>query len=397
MWVFQLLFVIYILKALIYCILYSSRTIKVTLQEYMPAGKERAPFSVDILLPMYNEEKVVVKTVNNLLNIKYPGLSVIIIDDGSADNSLGIVTEHFGRHPRVKIIQQQNMGKSIALNNAMGISESDIVVCIDADTMVAPDVIDKIVPHFSDERVGAVSGYVRVGNKVNFLTALQHMEYITIQNHERKIFEPVNGILVVPGALGAFRRSAVAAVGGFSVDTLAEDCDITLRMLCSNYIIRNAGEAVSFTEAPHTPRMFLKQRVRWTVGLVQGLLKHHGKLIRHSNKTLSCIVVPYTWLYRIVLPLLVPLVDYFFFYAFFFLHQYELLHFYLSFVLLDVLMSYFILRQQREPVNFLKLVFMHRFYKHLTLATYLSICRRWFNGNLYGWGKIPRQGNVKIE
>jgi cellulose synthase/poly-beta-1,6-N-acetylglucosamine synthase-like glycosyltransferase len=346
---------------------------------------------------MYNEEKVVIKTITNLLDICYPDLSVIVIDDGSLDGSHRIVTDHFGNNPRVKIIQQGNMGKSAALNKAMSISESDIVVCIDADTLVNPNIIDKILPHFEDENVAAVSGYVKVGNRVNWLTEIQYIEYITIQNHERKLFEPINGILVVPGALGAFRRSAVLDVGGFTVDTLAEDCDISIRMLCNNYTIRNACEAISFTEAPHMTGLFLKQRVRWTVGLVQGLFKHRSLLLNHPNQALSLIVIPYTWIYRIILPLLLPLLDYFFFYTFIVLQEFDLLYFYLSIVLFDVLISYFILKQQKEPVNLIRLIFIRLFYKHLTLATYISIFKRWLNGNLFRWGTIPRQGSVKIE
>jgi len=360
-------------------------------------GRSGARLTVDIILPMYNEEKVVVKTIHNLLQICYPGLKIIVVDDGSLDNSYAVVMDHFGTDPRVKIIQQQNTGKSSALNRAMDVSESDIVVCIDADTLVNRDIIDKILPYFNDERVGAVSGYVKVGNRVNRLTEMQYIEYVTVQNYERKLFESVNGILVVPGALGAFRRSAVIDVGGFMVDTLAEDCDITIRMLCRNYVVRNASEALSFTEAPHITRLFLKQRVRWTVGLVQGLLNHFKMLLTHPNRALSMIVIPYTWLYRIILPMVLPVIDYFFFFTFVFLQQYELLNFYLSFLLLDLLITYFILREQREHANVLQLIVIRFLYKHLTLATYLYIFSKWLNGNLYGWSKIPRQGSVKIE
>lgn len=395
MFFLKLLLAIYCLKVLVYFVFLIGRKLN---KNWPGVGKEpHNMLSVDIVLPMYNEEKVVVNTIQNLLGITYPGFSIIVIDDGSTDQSYDVAKKHFGDHPRVQIIHQQNSGKSSALNRAMNSSTSDIIICIDADTLVKPDVIDKILPYFQDEKVAAVSGYVKVGNRVNSLTHMQYIEYLTIQNHERVIFERVNGILVVPGALGAFRRSAVNAVGGFTSEALAEDCDITLRMLCRNYVIRNASEAMSFTEAPDTAKMFFKQRVRWTVGLVQGLLKHAKQLAGQSNKALAYLVVPYTWLYRVILPFFIPLADYVFIYCYFILGIHESLKYYLACILIEIISSLFILIRKGERINPLMLIFLQRFYRHMTFFTYLSIFVRWINGNLYGWGKIPRQGNVKLD
>lgn len=391
----KILLALYCLKVVVYAGLLINKRIKDKTPPE-PAMKGDSP-SVDIVLPMYNEDKVIVKTINNLLNISYAKYSVIVVDDGSTDGSYGIAKANFGEHPRVKLLTQPNAGKSAALNRAMNASQSDIIICIDADTLVKPDVIDKILPYFQDEKVAAVSGSVRVGNRINQLTDMQYIEYMTIQNHERIVFEQVNGILVVPGALGAFRLAAVKAVGGFVSDALAEDCDITLRMLCKNYVIKNASEAMSFTEAPDTPRMFFKQRVRWTVGLVQGLFKHAKQLTRQSNKALAFLVIPYTWLYRIILPFFIPLADYVFIFCFFFLEQQQVFHYYLACLLTEVLITLVLLIQKGERINPLKIFVLQRFYRHLTFITYLNIFSKWISGNLYGWGKIPRQGNVKLD
>ena len=391
----QLLLAIYCLKIVVYFVLLLKRKINSHSQRTEEIPGEM--LSVDIILPMYNEETVIVNTIENLLAITYPAFSIIVIDDGSSDRSYDIANKRFGDHPRVRIIHQPNAGKSSALNRAMNASLSDIIICIDADTMVRPDVIDKILPHFRDPKVAAVSGFVNVGNRINPLTNMQHMEYLTIQNHERATFESVNGILVVPGALGAFRRAAVNEVGGFVSEALAEDCDITLRMLCRNYIIRNASEAMSFTEAPHTARMFFKQRVRWTVGLVQGLLKHSKELTGHSNKSLAYLVVPYTWFYRVILPFFIPLADYVFLYVYFFAGEHQVLWYYLACILIELISSLVILVQKGERVNPFQLIFLQRLYRHMTLFTYFSIFLRSLKGNLYGWGKIPRQGSVKLD
>jgi cellulose synthase/poly-beta-1,6-N-acetylglucosamine synthase-like glycosyltransferase len=391
----KLLLALYCLKILVYFILLLTKRIKGKLHPVSVTVGD--PVAVDIVLPMYNEDKVIVKTINNLLNIDYPNYSVIVVDDGSTDQSYAIAKASFGDHPRVKLLTQPNSGKSAALNSAMSASQSDIIICIDADTLVKPDVIDKILPYFQDEKVAAVSGAVKVGNRVNPITDMQHIEYMTIQNHERIVFDGVNGILVVPGALGAFRLDAVKAVGGFVSEALAEDCDITLRMLCKNYVIKNASEAMSFTEAPDTPRMFFKQRVRWTVGLVQGLIKHARQLSRQSNKALAFLVIPYTWIYRVILPFFTPLADYVFIFCYFFLRQEQVLHYYLACLLTEVFITLVLLIQKGERINPLKLFVLQRFYRHLTFITYLNIFSKWISGNLYGWGKIPRQGNVKLD
>ncbi|WP_298733910.1 glycosyltransferase family 2 protein [uncultured Chitinophaga sp.] len=352
---------------------------------------------MDIILPMYNEEKVVVRTVNNLLDITYKACTIIIVDDGSTDNSLSIVCSHFSGHPRIKIVHQENSGKSIALNKGVSASNSDIIVCIDADTLVKPDVLDKILPYFQDSTVAAVSGYVKVGNRTNLITCMQYIEYVTIQNFERLVFEPMNGILVVPGALGAFRRSVVIAMGGFKTDTLAEDCDITIRMLCNNYVIKNAPSAIAFTEAPDSTRMFIKQRVRWTVGMVQGLLKHGKELLTHSNKALAYLVIPYTWIFRILLPLLAPLADYYFIGGIL-AGTYGMLSYYLLFILVDAMVPAFIMVKREERAGVLKWILLQRFLlRHLTLLVFIQILMKYFRGNQKGWGKIPRTGNVELE
>lgn len=391
MLLFEILLVVYGLKVIGYIILLAGR--KTTAKTSAIKGTP----SVDIILPMYNEEKVIEKTINNLLDIAYGNLSVIVIDDGSTDQSLAVANACFGNDARVKILHQQNAGKSSALNRAMHSSQSDIVICIDADTLIRPDAIDKLLPYFQDEKVAAVSGYIKVGNRVNLYTEMQYLEYITIQDYERIVFDSFNGILVVPGALGAFRRSALMTVGGFTSEALAEDCDITLRMLCKNYIVRNAPDAIAFTEAPSTARMFFRQRVRWTVGLFQGLLKHGKRMIAHPNKALSFLILPYTWLYRLILPFFVPLVDYYFIYACLFLGRFSLAWYYLPCILAEAAISFFILLRNKEDAAPFKLIFLQRLLRHLTFITYLCLFFKWYAGNLYGWTKIPRHGNVKLD
>jgi cellulose synthase/poly-beta-1,6-N-acetylglucosamine synthase-like glycosyltransferase len=362
------------------------------------ASKERTgTLSVDIILPMYNEEKVIVKTVKSLLKIAYNNFRIIIIDDGSTDRSLESVNSCFQGHPKVKVFTQVNSGKSFALNKGINISQSDIVVCIDADTLVRPDVVDKILPYFSDETVAAVSGYLKVGNRGNLLTNVQYVEYITNENFERKVFERFNAIPIIPGAVGAFRRCVVTSVGGYTHDVLTEDSDMTLKILSRNFVIRNAPDVIGFTEAPENLKMFLRQRVRWKVGLVQVLAKYHRNLWGHPNKLLTYLIIPYKWVYSVVLPLVIPFIDYIFICDIIFLRRYSILPYYIVFILADSFICAVPLVQKKEQAFIPFLVIQRLLLRSLTLMSYLHILFDLLGGNLLEWKKILRYGSAKID
>jgi cellulose synthase/poly-beta-1,6-N-acetylglucosamine synthase-like glycosyltransferase len=357
-------------------------------------------FSVDIIVPMYNEEKVIVNTIANLLKVDHDCFNVIVVDDGSTDNGLSTIKNVYQHNPRVSIISQQNSGKAHALNRAIRHSTSDIIICIDADTMVRPDIIKQMLPYFADSRVAAVSGYVNVGNRNNIITATQYVEYITRQNYERIMFEAVNGIWVIPGAIGAFRRSVVNEVGGYCTGLLTEDNDITMKILCHDYLIKNAPGAVAYTEAPADMNMFFKQRSRWNTGLAQILVLYSKRMFQHTNKALFFLMLPYVWLYGLILPLLLPLLDYFM--VFLYIRQpgdfITWFPWYLSYVAIDIISCIWILiRSKEKPWLMLFTVFQRFFLRHLSLFVYFNMLLRFFKGNLTNWDKIVRYGSVKVE
>src|SRR6266404_1901013 len=159
---------------------------------------------VSVLIPAYNEESVIVYTINSVLESDYPKLEVIVVNDGSSDSTGELLDEQFGRNPAVRVIHQPNRGKSAALSHALAEASSGIIVTIDADTSVEPDAVSKLVRHFVNPRVGAVAGNVKVGNRISWLTRWQALEYITSQNLEKRAFDLLNCIPVVPGALSAW-------------------------------------------------------------------------------------------------------------------------------------------------------------------------------------------------
>ncbi len=164
---------------------------------------------VTVLIPAYCEETVIAKSVTSVLQSTCPIEQVIVIDDGSTDDTARVVSDNFGSDPRVRLVRQNNGGKADALNHGIRLIETPVFVAIDADTIISPDAIGLLVRHFNDDRVGAVAGNVKVGNRRNLLTRIQAIEYITAQNLDRRAFEVLNGIMVVPGSIGAWRTEAV--------------------------------------------------------------------------------------------------------------------------------------------------------------------------------------------
>ena len=267
------------------------------------------PPSVTVLIPAHNEENVIEQTVTSVLASNLPNLQVIVVNDGSADRTGELLDRSFGRDERVRIIHQVNRGKAAALNVAMSQADTEIVVTIDADTEVEPDAIRKLLRHFSDPKTGAVAGNVKVGNRSRWLTRWQALEYMTSQNMEKRAFDLLNCITVVPGALGAWRKKAIDAAGGITADTVAEDADLTIAIRRLGWRISYDEEAIAWTEAPETPGALIRQRFRWTFGTLQSFWKHSGTLFRPKCGTLGWIALPNIFIFQLALPLISPIID----------------------------------------------------------------------------------------
>ena len=267
------------------------------------------PPSVTVLIPAHNEESVIVQTVSSVLASDFPQLHIIVVNDGSTDNTGALLDANFAKYPRVRIIHQVNRGKSAALSRAMAEADTEILVTIDADTEVEPDAVGKLLRHFSDPKIGAMAGNVKVGNRSRWLTRWQALEYITSQNMEKRAFDLLNCITVVPGALGAWRKKAIEAAGGISADTVAEDADLTIAIRRLGWRIGYDEEAIAWTEAPETAGALIRQRFRWTFGTLQSFWKHRDTLFRPKYGTLGCIALPNIFLFQIVLPLVSPIID----------------------------------------------------------------------------------------
>jgi cellulose synthase/poly-beta-1,6-N-acetylglucosamine synthase-like glycosyltransferase/peptidoglycan/xylan/chitin deacetylase (PgdA/CDA1 family)/spore germination protein YaaH len=264
---------------------------------------------VSVLVPAYNEESVILDTVRSALASDYPKLEVLVIDDGSTDRTAELVRANFGHEPRVRLLLQPNRGKPAALNHGLAEALGEVAISIDADTIVDPDAIPRLVRHFADPRVGAVAGNVKVINRNRWLTRWQALEYITSQNLEKRAFDLLNCIPVVPGAAGAWRTALLRSSGGFSGDTVAEDTDLTLSIRRSGWKIQYDEDAIGRTEVPDTVEALIRQRFRWTFGTLQAVWKHRDALGKPRYGTLGWIAIPNIFLFQIVLPLVSPVID----------------------------------------------------------------------------------------
>jgi peptidoglycan-N-acetylglucosamine deacetylase len=274
-----------------------------------PADHPEYKPNVTVLIPAYNEEAAIVNTVQSALACDYPKLEILVVNDGSTDRTAELVNANFSREPRVRLISQPNHGKPSALNHGLAEASGEIIISIDGDTIVDPEAIPRLVRHFADPKVGAVAGNVKVMNRNRWLTRWQALEYITSQNLEKRAFDLLNCIPVVPGAVGAWRTELLRANHGFSGDTVAEDTDLTLTIRRNGWKILYDEDAIGRTEVPETVEALIRQRFRWTFGTMQAVWKHRDAVGKPRYGTLGWIAIPNIVMFQIILPLVSPLID----------------------------------------------------------------------------------------
>jgi cellulose synthase/poly-beta-1,6-N-acetylglucosamine synthase-like glycosyltransferase/spore germination protein YaaH/peptidoglycan/xylan/chitin deacetylase (PgdA/CDA1 family) len=379
---------------------------------WSPDGKD-APL-VSIIVPAYNEEVNAVGSVESLLNLDYPNFEIIFVDDGSMDQTYERVSQAFAGDQRVKVFSKPNGGKASALNFGINQSSADYVICIDADTKLKSDAVSRLMEHFTPRDlegrdavidmnmpgkgiVGAVAGNVKVGNRVNLLTRWQSIEYISSQNFDRNAFAWLNAITVVPGAIGAFRKTAIEEAGGFTTDTLAEDCDLTIRILRCGYIIDNDNRAIAMTEAPETLKMFFKQRFRWSYGVMQTFWKNRDAMLNWKYRWLGWVALPNILIFQYIIPFVIPLADFFMVVGLLTGNASKIGGYYLVFMLVDLAVAVLAFSFEKERITKLIWLIPQRLiWRWLTWLVLFRAVRRALKGELQHWGVLKRTGNVKV-
>ena len=372
---------------------------------------------VAVLIPAYNEEKVIERTIRAALNSNYPNLRVFVIDDGSKDRTLEVARKAFAAEAaagKVLILGKPNSGKAEALNFGIEhIGDAELFVGIDADTIIAQDAISRLVPHFINPKVGAIAGNAKVGNRVNLWTRWQALEYITSQNFERRALDVLGAVSVVPGAIGAWRVSAVREAGGFHVDTVAEDADLTMALLRRGYRVEYEDMALAYTEAPTNANALMRQRFRWSFGILQAVYKHRGAFARKG--VLGWVALPNIVIFQILLPLVSPLIDIMFvvgtiwYYIQKHFHPdstdpadfHKLVLFFFAFLVIDFIASAIAFALERahpgdkEDAWLLTQVWLQRFaYRQLFSIVLFKTLKRALEGRKFAWDKLERTAAV---
>jgi len=261
---------------------------------------------VTIIIPAFNEEKHIRRTLDSVIEADYLNKEVIVIDDGSTDNTYAIVQSYKDKMPsdRYLVVSRSNGGKSSAINYALRYAKGDYIITIDADSIMGRDSIKEIMKYFQEPDVVAVGGNIKVKNRNKLLTYCQALEYLVGINLFKRAYDVFGVVMVVPGPLGGFRKKVLLERGEYDKDTLAEDFDTTIKVLKTGRAVQASTHAMSFTEAPETIGGLYKQRLRWNRGNLQTLIKHKDIVTNPRFGMLQKYGYPLVFLTMVVLPFL---------------------------------------------------------------------------------------------
>lgn len=370
---------------------------------------------VSIVVPAFNEEKVICRTIESLLASDYKNIEIIVVDDGSSDNTIAAARAQYGSHPKIALYKKENGGKAEALNFGWRKAQGEIVIALDADTLFAPQTISALAHRFADQKIGAIAGNAKVGNRLNVVTKWQALEYVTSQNFDRRAFASLNCITVVPGSVGAWRKSVLEETGGFSSDTLAEDQDLTIQVRKLGYHIGYEESAVGLTEAPDSLRGLAKQRFRWSFGTLQCMWKHKNALLNPKYSTLGFVAMPNVWIFQVLFPLISPVMDLMFLWTLagalvgYLEHQQEYAHtptnlgevmfYYALFLAVDWLGAFAAFMMEKgEQKKLLGWILIQRFgYRQVMYWVMVKSVLTAIRGAVVGWGKLERKATVEIK
>jgi cellulose synthase/poly-beta-1,6-N-acetylglucosamine synthase-like glycosyltransferase len=352
---------------------------------------------VSVVVPAYNEKECIANTLRSLARSTHP-IEVVVVDDGSTDGT-GEIAREAARSlgmTDVRVIRQENAGKSAALDNGVRHARCDIVVMMDGDTVFEPDTVRHLVQPFADPAVGAVAGNAKVGNRDTVIGAWQHIEYVMGFNLDRRMYDLLRCMPTIPGAIGAFRRAAVLDAGGMSDDTLAEDTDITIALHRAGWRVVYEEHARAWTEAPGSLRQLWSQRYRWSYGTMQALWKHRESLTdRGPSGRFGRVGMPLVVLFQIVTPLFAPLIDVFTAYSMIFIDFWVALLAWLAVLGVQVSCAAYAFRLDREKYRYLLMMPLQQLaYRQMMYLVLIHSCVTALTGGRLRWQKLKRTGEV---
>ncbi len=354
---------------------------------------------ISVVMAAYNEGKVIAETLRTLLLTDYKGeIEVIVVDDGSRDETAAEIERVAHVDPRVRLLQQENQGKARALQRGLAAVHHGIVVFIDADTQCQNDTLPRLLEPFADERIGAVSGHAKVGNLRTFIARCQALEYTCGFNLDRRAYNRWNCVTVVPGAISAIRKDAIDQAGGLSLQTLAEDTDLTLSLHKHRQRIVYVPGAIAWTEAPESVRTLARQRFRWAYGTLQCLWKHRDMVFNWNYRALGWFSLPSIWFFQIVLVAVTPMVDLFLLASLPFGAWLAVMPFVITFLSMDVILATLACILEREPIlRAWRILPMRLIYRPMLSYCIWKAIFRAVKGAWVSWGKLERTASVPVR
>jgi poly-beta-1,6 N-acetyl-D-glucosamine synthase len=354
---------------------------------------------ITLIVPAFNEALVIQPALRNLLHLEYPDYEVIVVDDGSTDDTFALASQVARESTRVsvRVVTKKNGGKADALNTGVALARGEFVMCMDGDTKLSKNALRAMVRHFDDPRVGGVAGNVRILNRENILTKVQALEYIEGLAMVRKAQSFVRTVNIIPGPCAMFRKSVMRSFGGYDMDTFAEDCDITLKLVVAGWHIAYEPLAVGWVETPSRLLDLLKQRYRWTRGILQAMRKHR-EVFKHPIKTgfLTSFTLYYMYFEGILWPISNILGNVFFCYIGL---KYGVVVFivfwWLQLTLLDIIAAaYCVIIEKEDPRLIGYAVLFRMFYMQIVdVAKVIATIEEW-RGTRMSWGKLEREGKL---
>lgn len=362
------------------------------------------PF-ISIIVPVYNEGIVLRDSIASLLKLNYPNYEIIIVNDGSTDDTAQVGESLAGFHRgissnvKVSLINRPNGGKAKALNSGILYSSAEFVLCMDGDSQLSPDTLSKSARHFRNPQIGAVAGNVKVLNRKKFLTDMQALEYIEGLNMPRSAQSFLKLVNIIPGPIGLFRRKAIIDAGGYSSDTFAEDADMTLKILANGWKINYEPMAISYTEAPETLQQLLKQRYRWTRGILQSIRKHKKFLINPTLNVRNTFVLWMMFYEAMIWPAMNIFANLFFIIIALMYGMSNLIFFWWAGIaILDIISALYCVAAEKEEFRLAIYAFMYRLVFILIIdITKAMATIEEFLGIQMTWGKLDRMGNGLLK
>jgi len=308
---------------------------------------------VSVIIPAWNEEVGIIKTIESVIAAKYVNFEVVVVNDGSTDSTHQLVTRFIANHkvcaktkghPPIQYLKLKNGGKARAMNQALQVANGEIIMTIDADSVMDAYAIRRMVDRFTDDSVAAVAGNVIVGNRNKPLELMQQLEYL-YGFFFKRTDDVFKSVYIIGGAAAAYRKTAIEAVGGFDESIITEDIELSVRLLNHGYATRYAADAVVYTEGPADFKGLCRQRLRWKFGRILTFFKHSElfySVQSHHNRYLSFFVLPLAVYSEFLLLLEGPLLAFFYgytIYAFDFLPLVFVVLFLTSLVTIQVMLD----------------------------------------------------------